>query len=285
MRVCQKSFPTTDGFYIDGYTKSNLDIAIDCINDDQDFVFIVSGNGKERIGKSHLAQQIGFYITSEVNRRYNKDNLFTAENNFVFRGTELIEKAKNLPKYSVVVYDEAGADMQSKKVMHLQTQAVLDFFRECGQLNLFLILCIPDYFELPKGIALSRSCALFNVQYKEKFIRGKYRFFGDDSKKMLYLTGKKWLDYNASKADFSGDFFEHWTIDEIKYKQLKMDALAGRKRDEAIRMSDKMKRMIDHRKKLATFLYEEKGMDQGQISEILNVTQSEISKIIKGDYT
>ena len=43
-KVCKKDFPDTDGFYMDGYLKSNLDTAKRIIKKDWDMLFVYDGN-------------------------------------------------------------------------------------------------------------------------------------------------------------------------------------------------------------------------------------------------
>ena len=281
-RVCQKDFPITDGFYMDGYLKDNMDILVDSIVNDFDFVILVSGNGGVRMGKSVLGgMQIGYYLNSQVKEKHGIDNPFTLDN-FVFRGEELIKVAKTLPPYSVIVYDEAGSDLVGRKTMHTTTQALLDFFREVGQLNLFLICILPDFFDLAKSIALTRSICLIDVDFRERFNRGKFSFYSKKSKKYLYLKGKRWLDYDAQSADFEGIFVDFYTLDEKRYRELKRMALEGRERDAANKVSDKQKRLSNHRTELIRWL-NEKGESQENIAEKLGVSQAEISRIINGE--
>lgn len=231
VRVCQELFPKTNGFLMDENLKVNLDILIKNIVKDWDFTIIISGGGEVRVGKSVLAMQIACYIYYMMWRIHKKKTLFNLENTFAFNGFDLIKKGNYLGKkypYSPFVYDEAGADLQGRKIMHSTTQAVLDYFRECGQYNLFNILVIPEYFDLPKGIALSRSIFLIDVYYTGEFVRGYYHFFSRRQKKKLYLRGKKELNYFAAAHDFRGKFSNFYTIDEKQYRKLKQKALSER---------------------------------------------------------
>ena len=42
-KVCKKEFPKTNGFYMDGYLKSNLDLLKKVIKKDWDMVFLIDG--------------------------------------------------------------------------------------------------------------------------------------------------------------------------------------------------------------------------------------------------
>jgi hypothetical protein len=244
MRVCCEDFPKgsrprqkEDGFYMEDILKTNLDLLIKNIKDDWDFTILISGGGNVRMGKSVLAQQIAYYIWSEIKRLYGHDNPFNLQDNYSFRGSEHIKKGKALGEnypYSLLIFDEAGSDLESRKVMTKQTRELLDFFRECGQYNLFHILVLPDFFELPKGIAMTRSTCLIDVftssDEEGKFVRGYYNFYNKQNKKMLFLKGKKYLDYKAHPYNFHGKFTNFYPLPEAEYRQMKRDALAGRER-------------------------------------------------------
>lgn len=223
------------GFFLHGNLKTQIDYYIKNINRDWDFTIIICGEGEVRVGKSFLACQIGAYWTSEVNRLYNKNVPFNLDENFVFDGRKLIEKGNKLGiahPYSVLIFDEAGADLEGTKAMLATTRDVKDYLRECGQYNMLTILVLPEYFDLPRGIAISRAACLVNVYYfadeEGYFQRGYFKYYNRPAKKKLYLKGKKNLDYQASPDSFYGDFDDIFPLDLEKYKELKKSALKKR---------------------------------------------------------
>ena len=238
MRVCQDMFPETNGFFMDDRLKLQIDVLLKNITNDWDFTIIITGQGEVRVGKSVLAMQIACYWTYEIWKRYKIRVPFNTEENFVFEGHNLIRKGNILGKnhkYSSLIFDEAGADLEGRKTMQSSTQAVLDFFRECGQYNLLNILVLPEYFDLPKGIALSRSIFLIDVFYTANenaiFERGKFNLYSRRSKKWLYLKGKRDLNYSCVKSDFGnrpGRFFKFYPVNKEDYELMKLEALKRR---------------------------------------------------------
>jgi hypothetical protein len=216
-------------YWMDPLLKAQLDnIAYNMLHD-FDAVIPVSGDGMVRVGKSVLAQQIGYYIA------WKHKTPFTLAN-IVFSGKELIEMAQKLPKNSVLIYDEARGELDSKKVMENITKNLMDFFAECGMLNHCIILVCPDFFELPKGVALNRSEFLVNVirtsslkKDKEgievvKFERGVFEFYNRRGKKILYIQGKKdYNDYGVGKKcrSFFGNFHNQYIVDKTQYENKK----------------------------------------------------------------
>ena len=242
MRVCQKLFPKgtykgqkDDGFYMDDILKQNLDALIKNVVNDWDFVIVISGGGMVRLGKSMLAQMIGCYWNYQLKEIYGIDNPFTIKDNVVFHGSQLIKKGNQIGvkyKHSVLIFDEAGADLEGVKAMKRTTQNVKDYLRECGQYNMLTILVLPEYFDLPKGIAMSRSDFLldcYTTANKEGiFQRGFFNFFSRPNKKQLYLRGKKELNYKAYHYDFHGRWYPFWTLNEENYRTEKIKALRSR---------------------------------------------------------
>lgn len=250
---------TDKEYWIDTKIKSHLDNYVYNAKDDWDFVFIVTGSGKTRVGKSCLACQLAYYFAYSLGTKFDI-------NNIVFSGEELIERAKKYPKNSVFVYDEARAELDSKKALLKVNQYLYDFFAECGMLNHIIILVLPDFFELKRSLALGRSAALFNVtsvkklvKEKEqtfvKFQRGLYFYYNEDAKRLLYLKGKKAFDdYGSVKAGQWGNFYDVWVVDEEEYNRKKI-AFINRLReverqDERIGQRDVMIRYVYHTMKL-----------------------------------
>jgi len=274
VQVCEEWFPKGTrkyqkkaGFFLDEVLKMQIDILLKNIKNDWDFTIIITGSGEVRVGKSVLALQIGAYWTEQMWKLYKIKVPYTLEDNIVFDGTKLIKKGNELGKnhpYSVLIYDEAGADLEGRKVMTSVTQTTLDYFRECGQYNMLNILVLPEFFDLPKGIALSRSIFLLDVYYTSTqegiFKRGFFNFFSKRNKKYLYLKGKKDLNYSAYKYNFHGRFYDFYPISEPKYRELKQLALSRRE-------SKRRNKFQNQRDACWFLLNQEVGWTQKEISK------------------
>lgn len=240
-RVCQDWYPKGtfpyqkgDGFYMNETLKQQIDYFVQNIESDWDFSIVISGKGAVRVGKSYLAFQVGAYWSWSLWQKGYKVP-WNVEDNVVFNGKKLIEKGNKLGTknpHSCIVFDEAGADLEGAKAMKQTTQAVKDYLRECGQYNMLTILVLPEFFDLPKGIAINRTNILldaYSTADNEGFFRrGLFRFFSKPQKKKLYLFGKRNLDYDASKPDFHGDFPKFLTLGEENYRNAKQQALQKR---------------------------------------------------------
>jgi len=272
VRVCQEWFPNEKnpekaGFYMDDQLKLQIDVLLKNIKNDWDFTILITGQGEVRVGKSKIAMDIACYWAYMLWKLYKIKVPFNLKENYIFDGKKLIEVGNNLGQnhpMAPLVYDEAGADLEGRKSMQTVTQDVLDFYRECGQYNLLNILVIPEYFDLPKGIALSRSIFLIDVYYSSDetglFTRGYFNFFSKRQKKWLYLKGKRDLNYQAAKYDFHGRFYNFYQLNEKDYRKLKQDALTHR---ESIRRS----KFLKQRDAAWYLLWSEFKMSQEQIGQ------------------
>lgn len=277
-KVCEKMFPMgsykgqrSPGFYMDDTLKENIDLLLKNIKRDWDFVITISGSGRVRMGKSLLAIQVAVYWNYMIEELYGIKNPFTVKENIVFNGSKLIKMGNMLGskyKYSALIFDEAGADLEGVKAMKKTTQAVKDFLRECGQYNLLVVLVLPDFFDLPKGVALSRCDFLMNcytsVTDDDYIDRGYFNFYSRPNKKYLYLRGKKELDYNAYPSDWSGQWDVFYPIDEVEYRAAKVAALKSREA-----MSAKEERQLLYLRGCVMYM-KSTGLSHREIAEKIN---------------
>lgn len=236
IKVCEEWFPDTQGFWMDSKLKEQVDTCVINVVDDWDFVFIITGGGEVRVGKSVLGLQIIVYWNYCMWKVHKMKVPFSIKENVVFNWDKLIEsgnKLANIGPHFALQYDEAGETMEGTKTNTGELKAIKDYLRECGQYNSLTVLVMPEFFDLPKGIALTRSICLIDVYYgvderTRKFKRGYFRFYSKKAKKKLYLQGKKELDYKAAPYSFDGEFRNFYPIDEKQYRDSKKLALQDR---------------------------------------------------------
>ena len=276
-RVCQDWFPNKEkpnkaGFYMDPLLRANLDALLKnaSAKDDWDFLILVTAGGMVRQGKSVLALQIACYWCHELERTYGMNVPFSIKENIIFHGAKLIKQGNKIGTthpHSVLIFDEAGADLEGVKAMKRSTQAVKDYLRECGQYNFLTILVLPEFFDLPKGIALSRSDFLIDCyalpDSTGRFRRGYFNFYSKPNKKHLYLKGKKELNYKAYRYDFHGRWLNFYPIDEEEYRAAKIRALKTR---EVI--SDREGRLREYLRGAFKYLVES-GLSYREIARII----------------
>lgn len=230
----------TPGRYFNEFLYENLKLPAHHIVNDMTFLGIIFSSTLEvRTGKSTFAQQIGeaYYELLEkehgIKREMTMDNiLFTPEN--------FIERAFKLPKYSFIILDEwEDAHYWSELAMTLKK-----FFQKCGQLNLFMIIIIPNLFELPKKYAISRSLFAVDVHFANNLERGYFKFYNYEAKKELYKRGKQYENYKAFPPSFFGRFTKGYAVNEEEYRAAKLKDMKEEEEEEKKLTPREVKRQI-----------------------------------------
>jgi len=218
---------TPDEYYMDGYMKSNMDIAIKAVHKDLDMVVAV--DGYEGSGKSVITQQIAKYV----------DPSFTIKR-IVFTPSTFRKAIVDAKQFQAVIYDESYTGLSSRQAMSKVNKALIQMIAEIRQKNLFVFIVCPSFFDLDKYIALHRSRALIHVYMTEGFTRGNFAFYNIDKKKDLYVNGKKFYSYFNPKPNFFGRFTNHYTVDELEYRKLKKLSLTDMEtqREDEVRKRD-----------------------------------------------
>ncbi len=221
------------------------------LNKDRDWVLCI--DGEEGSGKSVLAQQVARYL----------DPNFTIKN-IVFTSDEFLKIIKDpkTKKGTCVVLDEAFSAANSRSSLTEVNRAMIGVATEMRQKNLFVIFCIPSFFDLDKYFALWRCRALFHIYFSEEDER-RYIIFSKDQKKMLYLLGKKTYSYTKPSSSFPPfKFADHYTVDEIDYRKKKAEAFKKRT------VSNQARRWLMQRNAYMKYLLLNLGISTKDISEI-----------------
>ena len=235
MKILEDRYPKgtlkgqkSDGRYIDRTLYENIKILAKNIVRDMTYLGIISSSTLEvGTGKSVFVQQVAEAYLEAVREYHGIDNSLTMKN-IVFSPKDLIERSFKIPKYSTIILDEwEDSHYWSELGMSLR-----QFFRKCRQLNLFMLIIIPNFFQLPLAYAVSRSVFFIDVKFAGEFERGYFRFFSFNKKKDLYLRGKKTQNYGIVKPDFWGRFSDGYVIPEKEYRRVKyLDMLKFESKD------------------------------------------------------
>lgn len=236
------------GFYMDEFLGTNLMKIPKFLRKSWDTVGIISGHGKVRIGKSTMAQQIGYFIAwllaggdmdkDEKTKRWyvykkpTKEVRFNLEENIVFGPQELMDKAaalyKKYGKHQVIIYDEGRAGLDSARAMAAINKIMQDFFQECGVYGHVILIVLPNYFKLHEDYAVVRSLFLIDVYADVNMNRGFFSFYNERQKEFLYYQGKKkigTLKYQGVHPSFTGRFTKFLPLDDEEYNEAKMRAI------------------------------------------------------------
>ena len=160
-----------------------------------DSPIIIDGN--RRSGKSVLGMTIGYRLDPE---NFGVDNI-------CYGTEEAINKIKTLPPRSVLMIDEGSLLFQSKETLKKEQIRLMKILDICGLQELVLIIILPSFFDLNKGIAVTHSRFLLHVYTDKQLNRGRFSYFGTREKAQLYELGKKnYGSYKKPEANFIDRF-------------------------------------------------------------------------------
>jgi len=211
----------------------------------KDMDWLAIADGLEGVGKSVFSQQAAFYL----------DPKFDIER-IHFSTRTLMDQAVTLPKGSAIVLDEAFMDINSKESMSEVARSIAAFSTEMRQLNLFMFICIPSFFDLLRSFAIRRTSCLFNIYFDEDYNRGHAIVFPRPQKLRLYIQGKKFYDYGCVPSPYLPFRFHEWyPVDEEEYRKRKRKALRERYEDNIAGTGSEMtKRLTAQRAALVNYL-------------------------------
>ncbi len=242
MKILENKYPLgslpgqkTPGRYIDGTLKQNIDLLAKNVIKDMTYLGVISSSTLEvGTGKSCFVQQVCEAYLDAVNKAHGF-NLELTMNNLVFRPKDIIKRSFQVPRYSVIICDEwEDANYWSELGITLR-----QFFRKCRQLNLFILIIIPNFFQLPMSYAISRSVFFIDVRFSGEFDRGYFSFYNFAKKKNLYIRGKKQQNYGVIQPNFTGRFGDGYVVDEKEYRAGKLKDLQGQEELEKKPMTER----------------------------------------------
>ncbi len=206
------------GLYMDKRLHSNIKEKIKPRVKKKDFDWMWIVDGPEGSGKSVLAMQ----LAKVVDPAFNLDRMCMTPQEF----TKAVIKAK---KGQCVVFDEAFTGLSSRASLTEINRVIVSLMMEMRQKNLFVIIVMPTIFLLDRYVALFRARGLFHV-YLKNGKRGRWVYFNNKKKKILYLKGKKLFQYHEPRSRFYGRFNDQYTINEEEYRIKKGEALINKSR-------------------------------------------------------
>lgn len=260
--------------FVDTMTKEQLTkVKNRVLRNDRDFVCVI--DGEEGSGKSVLAQQLAAYIDPT----FNIDRIVFNSDDFI----KVIKDPKTKPG-SAIVLDEAFSAANNRASLSEVNRSMIGVATEMRQKNLIVFMLLPSFFDLDKYFALWRCRALFHVYFTEEEER-RYIIFPKESKKMLFLTGKKTYDYNKTRSPLPPcKFFNTYTVDEQEYRDKKSTAF--RKRT----VSNQARNWMLQRNALVRFIYDNYGLSQDDIARIptnygvKSIGQRQMSTVLRNEY-
>lgn len=189
---------------MDGLLKSNLQKVKKIIKKDLDYVFIVAG--KVGSGKSVFAQLIGHYLSG---------GQLTADQ-VVFTAEDFREQIMKAPKYQCIIWDECFRGASSRASMSSTNKTIHSLMQEIRQKNLFILLVLPNFWDLDSYLIRERSKGIFEVYARIQkdeagepdLQRGLFRYYS--STKLISFMNNAKNRYQWPSRRYC-DFYGKWT--------------------------------------------------------------------------
>lgn len=223
----------------------------------------IPGSGKSTLMRTTVAP----YLAKSL------DNIY-----IVFNADEFIEVSNTCPENSVIIIDEGFADWNSRQSTRNTFLRLINHAQLIRQKHLFILICLPNFFDLSKTIAIFRSSHLFITYANSKGHRGQFLAFGRDKKRHLYIKGSKYMDYNCVRANFVGNFrMNKGLMDDEAYEKMKKRhlLLQGKNFDRPNELRvDRADFLTDN----VIINLKRKGYKQKEMAEILGVNSETVSR-------
>lgn len=201
--------------------------------------------------------------------------------NIVFTADDFINFTANCPEYSAVVYDECFEGMNSRVTLSPDFQRIVNHLQLIRKRHLFIFLCLPNFFDLSKGIAVFRTSHLFVTYATEDGRRGRVMAFSRDNKRKLYVEGGKYMNYSAVKSNFQTTFMKNDDIVNAEEYETKKDKILQAR---AVSLQSKSKEKISPSdKRMATVIlsFKKHKMKQVEMAKLFGIPPTTLHDIIK----
>ena len=243
-------------FHLDGYLKSNLDTVKKDVKKDYDAFICVTG--REGFGKTTIAGQIAVYLDPT----FNLDRC-------CFNDEQFKEAVVHAKQYEAIVFDETMGYLSSRGAMSKFNRSLIKIFSEMRSKNLFIILCISNFFELDRYPAMHRSTGLIHIKKRGQF--GSYDY---KKKKKLYLEGKKTYSYGVPPT-FIGRFVKYFVLNKEAYSKKKAQAIEEWEIKKNIE-----KKLREQRDNLIIECYNKKFLTIPLLAKVVKLTEGQIRRIL-----
>lgn len=204
--------------YIEPRLAHTLDLMIKRMKTKRDVVLLVDGN--EGDGKSNITSMVCSYVAEKTGRKYTVDNVF-------FDINKMVDFAKKGEK-KIIHWDEGALGGLASDWWNKNQKLFVKLLMVARKKQHFFVICIPKFYKLNEYLACDRSIGLIHVYSADNLERGRFTYYNDAKKDILYDDWKrKHRKSYKMKYNFHGKFPDclKYLIDEEAYEKKKDEAI------------------------------------------------------------
>lgn len=210
------------------YNEDFYHVLVQCkamVYHDRDFKGVYAG--RSRVGKSVLAMQHAKFFDPSFD-----------DSRIVYNPRDFVELANKLSPGSAIMLDETrhagGGDWAQGK----ESKIFLDYLNEVGQKNLYILLLLPDFWDLRTALATNLTHYMVHVYEEENqdfnpentksdpLTRGHFDFYNFEDKRYLFYHNHKYHSYKGVKPSMKNlDFSNTFVVNEANYRAKKFAGL------------------------------------------------------------
>jgi hypothetical protein len=215
------------GFYLDSYLKSNFDdYVIKAVLKKWDAVILVTGieGSAKSTSTFSFAKYVdpifpGELIDEKTTRRHCDRIVFTAD--------QFLKAVDDSKIGQAIVWDEAVLGFMAGDASSQIQKILVKKMVTIRKKRLYIFIVIPSIFLLRMYMAVFRTRACIHFYSPDGLDRGYFKFYSYDSKRQLYIKGKKEFNQGAHPCDFKGRTTntEGLFFDVNEYDKKKDDAI------------------------------------------------------------
>ena len=215
------------GYYMNKFLKDNLDnYLIKAVIKHWDGVLLVTGI--EGSSKSTNAFAVAKYIDPTFpGEPLNDGTTRRTCERIVFTQQQFMEQVDKAPPRTAIVWDEMVMGGLAQDASSEAQKILIKKMVTIRKKQLFLIFVIPSIFLLRLYFAVFRTRALLHFYSPDGISRGQFKFYSYNTKRKLFILGRKEFNQDCVRPDFIGDctntmgFF----FDLKEYDKKKEDAI------------------------------------------------------------
>ncbi len=190
---------TDKKYSMDEMYLSKLDLMIKRMKGTDDAILLLDGD--EGQGKTEFAVGTCYYVSQQMNRKYDVDNVFFDLDEGMMFASQTHDQ--------IIHFDEGALGLLSTQWWNKNQQKFLQLVMTARKKRHFMIICIPKFYKMNQYIVEERSIGLIHVYSRKNLHKGRFCYFTKAKKERLFQDWRRKKIKNYRKYySFHGSFVQ-----------------------------------------------------------------------------